>query len=492
MMDSSHGSSENGAASPTPISVPSEENKPSEDISGDNQARRHFYECIHDILSRKVGYKALPKHMLWDDDVKAIEDVIVAKQRFNEKHIQLPTLANLILTNYLPTLLSYNIIHAKELWKQLMLEIHSITIIDVYYACQWLDQLGMLLLLELPNNDQKDNFLLVLHPPWYCSALLTPLLTNSSSCDLPFGAKEYRLSSEDITTFAASVTENKLLHFTNISCILESANLCVKCDSSLLFPSRVLSCKAEWLWSCGITHIPLAQTSHNSIIHLVIARRLSGTEYYRIPQLFSMVQCYVMQRTAHKLSLWSSGFGITSKTSQGTICALVEQCVVSGVVDVILWVEDGECDDDALTFLHTLERLLLDAIYSSTQKSHFYHTRTHILQLPFENLSNDWIKSSFIKPSCALHTLHLSPLDRQCGVCGAMEEDEESLVLVVCQHLQPRLCKRHLLKGYIVADMPNQGKALLRSVSASLEGVYASIGANGFRSDDASTAPATE
>ena len=476
-------SNHSDTSSPPPDILPSEDKAltPSEEQSDNNHTRRHFYECIHDILSQKLGYKSLPKHMLWDDDLKTIEEIIIAKQKFNEKHIQLPTLSNLILNKYLPVMLSYNIIHGKELWKQLLHEIHSITMMDVYYACQWLDQLGMLLLLELPSSN-RDNFLLVLHPPWYCSSLLLPLVTNSSQCDLPFGCKESLLSCEDIDLFTSSVIGNNLLGFANISRVMETSFFGVKSSSALLIPSRVLSTKAEWLWSCGITHIPLAQTSHNSIIHLVIARRLIGSEHYRIPQLFGMVQSYVMQRCVHKISLWWNGFGVVNATSNGTICVLVEQCPIIGVIDIILWVEDGD-GGDALTFLHTLERLVLDAVYACTQKSHFYPSRTHILQLPNENLASDWIRSVYIKPSCALHTLRLSPQDRHCGVCNCTEDDEESLILVVCQHLQPRLAKRHLLQGYIVSDMPNQGKALLRSVSASLEGVHIGLGGS-LRSEE--------
>jgi hypothetical protein len=42
-------------------------------------------------------------------------------------------------------------------------------------------------------------------------------------------------------------------------------------------------------------------------------------------------------------------------------------------------------------------------------------------------------------------------------------------VMVECNHLQPRLCKHHLRRGYVVADSPGSGKGFLRSVFSALE-----------------------
>jgi hypothetical protein len=85
-----------------------------------------------------------------------------------------------------------------------------------------------------------------------------------------------------------------------------------------------------------------------------------------------------------------------------------------------------------------------------------------------------WLKVSYLRPGCALHTLSLSPIDRNCGEYfeePGREEPNTSPVLVSCHHPQPRLTKDHLVRGYVLADSPGGGKGLLRSISGALAGL---------------------
>lgn len=103
----------------------------------------------------------------------------------------------------------------------------------------------------------------------------------------------------------------------------------------------------------------------------------------------------------------------------------------------------------------------------------------------------NWLRVLFLRPGCVMHTLALSPGDRDCAECAEDDDTQASSgsrssgrssgssipnypsspVLVSCHHPQPRLTRGALETGYILADSPGGGRGLLRSISGSLSGL---------------------
>lgn len=100
-----------------------------------------------------------------------------------------------------------------------------------------------------------------------------------------------------------------------------------------------------------------------------------------------------------------------------------------------------------------------------------------------------------LRPGCTLETLALQPDCRQCGEYidqsyseqdEACEEPEDSPVVVICDHPQPRLRKGHLVQGYVLAESPGKGKGMMRSISGNLERILGTSSGAGATSGNAS------
>jgi hypothetical protein len=91
--------------------------------------------------------------------------------------------------------------------------------------------------------------------------------------------------------------------------------------------------------------------------------------------------------------------------------------------------------------------------------------------------------TEFLRPGCILHTLALNPRQRQCalyedyyianvslGITDSHDDSEEiAPILVCCDHMQPRLLKRHLTCGYVLSESPGGGRAMLRAIAGALQ-----------------------
>jgi hypothetical protein len=167
-------------------------------------------------------------------------------------------------------------------------------------------------------------------------------------------------------------------------------------------------------------------------------------------------------------------------TGSGFICVLIEMTSKAtqpdwtqnpdSVIDIMIWGE-GVCDN---TQLPTVLKQIVQLTYSACQLVCQGALRSEgasvdALMPPLMN----WLKVSYLKPGCFLHTLAFPAHERDCGEYLEdidFNDPPETPILVMCHHLQPRLMKSHLLEGYKLADSPGQGKGLLRSVHSSLEG----------------------
>jgi hypothetical protein len=96
------------------------------------------------------------------------------------------------------------------------------------------------------------------------------------------------------------------------------------------------------------------------------------------------------------------------------------------------------------------------------------------------------VRTEFLRPGCILHTLALNPRQRHCalyedeyianvslGITGSHDDSEEMApILVCCDHMQPRLLKRHLTCGYVLSESPGGGRAMLRAIAGALQSTF--------------------
>ena len=398
------------------------------------------------------------------------------------------------------------------------------------------------------DDTKQENklFKIILDPSWFSANILVPLVGRPASLSLelqclqPWGGKEYLLSSPHIADLTApfklslGMSHIELLlvldHF-RVGSVLTCHTLPEKRLEKVLFiPSRVSdSGKMEWLQSRGVAHIPLSQSSTDTpAVTAVLARRVSPRKPFIIPPcFFACIQAEILfslergvlvlskekesgePKTGYKVTCWDKGIGIwrdivvhdKQGDKVGSVCALIE-CTPKWVhnnwaqnpecaVDVIVWGE-GSCTSalvqETLSYVMRIVQKAGDIVLNGSLRScEEYQSEEKLLvenpyapTLPLIN----WLQVSFLRPGCVLHTLALTPADRDCGEyieesSSDAPEPTSSPVLVSCFHPQPRLLKDHLMHGYILADSPGGGKGLLRSISGSLTALASSDVAGG-------------
>jgi hypothetical protein len=168
-----------------------------------------------------------------------------------------------------------------------------------------------------------------------------------------------------------------------------------------------------------------------------------------------------------------------SGTGAGFICIIVETVPAwmqgewsqnpNGDIDILAWGE-GVCTAEAI---HAAVESVVRTVYSAVQTVCMGALRSEddsieALTAP----TTDWLRLAYLRPGCVLHTLAMYPADRNCGEYiedADCVDPPDAPVMVECNHLQPRLCKHHLRRGYVVADSPGSGKGFLRSVFSALE-----------------------
>lgn len=220
-----------------------------------------------------------------------------------------------------------------------------------------------------------------------------------------------------------------------------------------------------------------------------------------------------------------------------TVCAIIEQIPsfksvgaraaavdgmlhagvqASGITDIIAWGDSADCPVSAVQVLlqrcmRAVEQAVLIVLaWPPKPKKYVREGRDSTADIEDTSppvclyrsggLSEDEEKFlsrvlcvEFLRPGCIMHTLALTPDHRDCAVYEdeslvsvgisspfiTSKSNDQLPIFVCCDHLQPRLCKHHLVNGYILADTPGGGRAILRSVSGALErtlGSAASIG----------------
>lgn len=385
----------------------------------------------------------------------------------------------------------------------------------------------------LPGNDDTKHenrfFKIILDPSWFSANILMPIVGRPSSLSvdlhsiLPWGGKEYLLQTsliqEMICQFESSLgmTHDDLLlvlEHCRVGTVLNCQNIHGKFSENILFvPSRLYdNGKIEWLQSCGVSHVPLSQSSSEiQAITSVLGRRILPRKPFIIPPcFFSCIQAEILHVLERKelqssvakvtedfrVTCWHKGLGLCRDVNGkgcGSVCAMIE-CTPkwvnntwslnpSCVVDMIVWGE-GDCSSDivkqTLSFLMRIVLKAGDIVLNGSLRSWEDNNEEKLLvenpyapTLPMIN----WLKVAYLRPGCVIHTLALAPCDRDCGEYiedGDMPQPNSSPILVSCHHPQPRLVREHLINGYILADSPGGGKGLLRSIHGSLSALSCS------------------
>jgi hypothetical protein len=193
----------------------------------------------------------------------------------------------------------------------------------------------------------------------------------------------------------------------------------------------------------------------------------------------------------YKVLCWDKGMGMwRDEEGGGSVCALIE-CTPKWVqndwsqdperaVDVLVWGE-GTCSaasvQQTLAYVMRIIQKAGDIVINGSLRSCEENAREeeegHSLDSPYAPTMPriPWLEVTSLRPGCALHTLSLTPSDRDCGEYSEELDSPEPLsspVLVSCHHPQPRLTKQHLVSGYVLADSPGSGKGVLRSVRGTL------------------------
>lgn len=381
----------------------------------------------------------------------------------------------------------------------------------------------------LPGNDdtKKENKLykIILDPSWFSENVLVPIVGRPSSlsmevqCTQPWGGKEFLLSSQHIQELTSPIKTKLGMSHVELLQVLEHFRIgtVMTChnvskhmsEKVLLVPCRLSDTgKLEWLRSRGVAHIPLSQSSTDPpAVTAVLARRISPRKPFIIPpSFFACIQSEVLcafeqggnSPGGYKVVCWDKGLGIwrdemkgQGSVKVGSVCCMIE-CTPKWVhnnwsqnpdcsVDIIVWGEGFCTSDIVLQTMSIVMRIVqksgdivlngsLRSINEDEEDEKSLVENPYSPTLPMIN----WLKVSYLRPGCALHTLSLSPIDRNCGEYfeePGREEPNTSPVLVSCHHPQPRLTKDHLVRGYVLADSPGGGKGLLRSISGALAGL---------------------
>jgi Ran GTPase-activating protein (RanGAP) involved in mRNA processing and transport len=223
-----------------------------------------------------------------------------------------------------------------------------------------------------------------------------------------------------------------------------------------------------------------------------------------------------------------------------TVCAIIEQnappkgvnggrgsgavdgmraagVAAAGITDVVVWGDGADCPLSAVQVLlrrcvRAVEQAVL-IVLSWPPKPDKYHSAAAVSEKadmddmkPMSSsrpggISEDEekflgrvLRVEYLRPGCVLHTLALPPAARECAVyedeslasigmsgMGSPftpgKNNDQLPIFVCCDHLQPRLCKHHLANGYVLADTPGGGRAVLRAVSGALERTLSVAGA---------------
>ena len=381
------------------------------------------------------------------------------------------------------------------------------------------------------TKQENKFFKIILDPSWFSANVLVPIVGRPSSlsvelhCTQPWGGKEYLLSSSLMEKLFAPIKSKLRMSHADLLLVLQQFRIgaVLTCQNiSGRFPEKVLcvpsriseSGKTDWLRGRSVAHIPLSLSSSDlPAVTAVIARRISPRRSFIIPPcFFTCIQAEMMfileQREQmspttlssthmdkYKVVCWDKGLGIwrdcsadKSGVSRGSVCALIEstpkwihnnwaqnpECAV----DVIVWGE-GNCSvevvQETLTHVMSIVRQAGDIVLNGSLRSYDENNseENHLVDSPYAPTLPpiNWQKISYLRPGCAMHTLSQTPSDRDCGVCVEdvnSEEPSSAPVLVSCHHPQPRLTRKHLMKGYVLAHSPGGGKGLLRSISESL------------------------
>lgn len=175
------------------------------------------------------------------------------------------------------------------------------------------------------------------------------------------------------------------------------------------------------------------------------------------------------------------------------------------VTDIIVWSEGADCPVAAVQSLlsrclHLFHQAVMSVLgwpprpekfvitsgaEGSTFNGNLYpeHRFNGDVSKEDEMFLSRVLRTEFLRPGCILHSLALNPRQRQCavyeddsiinvsaGISGSHDDSEElSPILVCCDHMQPRLLKRHLTCGYVLSESPGGGRAMLRAIAGALQ-----------------------
>ena len=391
---------------------------------------------------------------------------------------------------------------------------------------------------RLPRRTCK----IIVDPSWFCTRVLVPIVCRSPSLSKnqaavqPWCDKESVLSLQEIQDFLAPLKSSLNMTVTELLTALEVQHMGVQLThmTSFCVPNRILGDKMKWLAARGIAKVISSQYSGSfskvcdaDSVSVILGRRVKAKYPHLIPPAaFHCLQSHMLQTWVrlkasswqnHRLMCWERGVGITIEypphgngTASGTrgtdkgieedssnkepldagkggghVCVLIETTPVwqqpdwsqsPGVeIDILAWGE-GACTPNAV---NAAVDDFVQMVYSAVQTVCTGALRAEGESEEALNLASiDWLRLAYLRPGCLLHTLALSPCDRNCG--EYLEdpdscEPQDAPIMVGCSHLQPRLCKQHLVKGYVVADSPGGGKGFLRSVFSALENGLASL-----------------
>jgi hypothetical protein len=373
-----------------------------------------------------------------------------------------------------------------------------------------------------PKRDCK----IVLDPAWLTRHFLSLVVGKSSSLSKsqasiqPWGDHEYLFTEKQLRDVLSPYQRVLNMTISEILIALEVQRIGVRLPSINAFfvPCRIGGDKMKWIYDRKIANMALSQfTAYNRVevlcIVAAIGRRIKPRKSFIIPpSAFSCFQSHILhiwlsERTESwkhfQVMLWERGVGVIVEqrveqshsqsagedcgldadfpvgTGTGNVCVLIETNPKSiqpdwsqspdSVIDIMGWGE-GLCRVESIA--QVVERLC-DVVYEALTMVCRGALRSEgesveALTVP----STDWLKTVWLRPGCFLHTLSGTTADRECGEYLEDADCHEPLdapVLVVCHHMQPRLCKEHLRTGYILSDSPGAGKGMLRSVHATLE-----------------------
>lgn len=217
----------------------------------------------------------------------------------------------------------------------------------------------------------------------------------------------------------------------------------------------------------------------------------------------------------------------SDSSNSSTVCAIIEQIPTAkgmsigsravtvdgmhnagvqaaGITDIISWGDGADCPLSAVQVLlnrciRAVEQAVLSVLAWPPKPDKYVNLARESGEIDDMKATTNTFRSSmledegkflsrvlrveYLRPGCVLHTLALTPEYRDCAVYEdeslaavgltspftTSKGNDQLPIFVCCDHLQPRLCKHHLVNGYVLADTPGGGRAILRSVSGALE-----------------------